>query len=118
MRVLQSFVSGFDLLIEGDQRIDLAGIEGDEKRLLASIAGLQELDGDDRCLGSDGNQFEEPVGGADLAILEPEALRLEDAEELLDDPALLVPRDDAPTVICTGDVVRGDKTPMQRLDVG
>ena len=43
---------------------------------------------------------------------------LEDPEELLDDPALLVPFDDAPGVVCSGDAMRGEKAPVQRLDAG
>src|SRR5258708_962143 len=118
MRVFQPLAFGFELLIEGRQCGDLVGVEDHGDALPATVARLQELDGNDRGLGSDGNQFEKPVGGADLAIFEPEALCLEDAEELLDDPALLVPFDDAPGVVCPGDAMRGEKAPVQRLDAG
>src|SRR5689334_10309987 len=111
MRVLQPFAPGFELLIEGRKRGDLAGGEGNVDRLWAAVAPLQELDGDDGRLGGDGDQFEEPRGGADLTVFEPEALRLEDAEDLLDDPALFVPFDDAPGILCIGDPVRGEKPP-------
>ncbi|MBO4222753.1 hypothetical protein [Bradyrhizobium neotropicale] len=55
------FGSGFELLIEGGKRGDLAGGEGDVDRLWAAVPRLQELDGDDGSLGGDGDQFEEPV---------------------------------------------------------
>src|SRR5215813_5206139 len=87
-------------------------------RLLAAVTCLQELDGDDGGLGGDGNQFEEPVGGTDFTVFELEALRLKDAEELLNDPALLVPFDNAPGVLCTGKKMRCEKPPMQRFDTG
>src|SRR5690242_17734510 len=118
MWVFQPFGSGFELLIEGGKRGDLAGGEGDVDRLWAAVPRLQELDGDDGSLGGDGDQFEEPVSRADLTVFELEALCLKDAEELLDDPALFVPFDDAPSVLCIGDPMRGEKPPMQRLDPG
>src|SRR5690242_6891745 len=98
MRVSEPFAPGLDLLIEGSKRGDLACVEGNMGGLLAAVARLQQLDGDDGSFGGDGDQLEEPVGGADLAVFEPEALRLEDAEELLDDPTLFVPFDDLPGV--------------------
>ena len=53
--------------------------------------------------------FEKPVGGGDLAVFKPEALGLEDPEELLDQPAALVPFDDAPSLFCIGCGVRGER---------
>src|SRR4029077_20975647 len=55
---------------------------------------------------------------ADLTVFELEALCLEDAEELLNDPALLVPFDNAPSVFYTGKTMRCEKPPMQRFDIG
>jgi len=83
-----------------------------------TIARLQELDGNDRRLGGDRDQLEEPVGGGDLAVFEPEALRLEDAEELLDQPAPLVPFDDAPGLFCIRHWMSGEKPPAQWLGAG
>src|SRR5215475_5241839 len=96
IRVLQSFCPGLELSIEDGQGGNLVGGEDQMDRLLAAVPCLQELDGDDGGLGGDGNQFEEPVGGTDFTVFELEALRLKDAEELLNDPALLVPFDNAP----------------------
>src|ERR1700730_9447360 len=97
MRVLEAFTFGLEILVEGAERCDLVGIEGEPDGLMATaIARLQELEGNDCRLGGDRDQLEEPVGGGDLAVFEPEALCLEDAEELLDQPASLVPFDDAP----------------------
>ena len=101
MGVSEPFAFGFEILVEGGERCDLVGIEGEPNAAAGcAVARLQELDGDDRSLGGDGDQLEKPVGGGDLAVFEPEALGLEDAEELLDDPALLVPFDDAPGIFC------------------
>lgn len=70
MRVFEPFALGFEILVEGDERCDLVGIEGKPDGLMvAAIARLQELDGDDRCLGGDRDQLEEPLGGADLGCL-------------------------------------------------
>jgi len=101
MRIPEPFAFGFDILIEGGERCDLVPIEGKVDRLLAAaIPRLQELDGNDGGFGSDGDELEKPVGGGDLAVFEPEALGLEDAEELFDQPAPLVPIDDAPGFFC------------------
>src|SRR3979409_2288746 len=119
MRVLEPFALSLEILVEGDERCDLVGIEGKPDGLMATaIARLQELDGDDRRLGGDRDQLEEPVGGGDLAVFELEALRLEDAEELLDQPASLVPFDDAPGVFRIRHAVCGEKAPMQWFDTG
>src|ERR1019366_10640733 len=83
--------------------------------MAAAIAGLQELEGEDHRLGGDRDQLEEPVGGSDLAVFELEALGLEDAEELLDQPAPLVPFDDAPGLFCSCHQMSGEKPPVQWL---
>ena len=116
MRVPEPFAPGFEPLIEGSKCGDLACVEGNMGGLLATVARLQQLDGDDGGFGGDGDQLEEPLGGADLAVFEPEAVCLEDAEELLDDPALFIPFDDLPGVLRIGDPMSGEKPPMQRLD--
>src|SRR4029453_6553362 len=82
MWVLEPFAFGFNILVEGGERCDFVRIEGEVDRLLAAaIPPLQELDWNDGGFGSDGDELEEPVGGGDLAVFEPEALGLEDAEE-------------------------------------
>src|ERR1022692_4789602 len=102
MGVPEPFALGFEISVEGGERCDAIGVEGEPDGLMATaIACLQELDGDDRRLGGDRDQLEEPVGGGDLAVFELEALGLEDAEELLDQPAPLVPFDDAPGLFCS-----------------
>ena len=113
MRILEAFTLGLEILVEGSERCDLIGIEDQPDGLMTTaIARLQELDGDDRCLGGDRDQLEEPLGGADLAVFEPEALRLEDAEELLDQPAPLVPFDDAPGLFYIRHRMSGEKPPV------
>ena len=102
-------------MIEGSERRDLVRFEREVDRLLATaITRLQELDCNDGGFGSDGDQLEEPVGGGDLTVFEPEALGLEDAEELLDQPALLVPINDTPGLFCIRHRVGGEKPPVQR----
>ena len=55
MRVFEPFVPGLELLIEGGKCGNLAGVEGDVNGLLAAVARLQELDGDDGRLCGDGD---------------------------------------------------------------
>src|SRR4051794_35157485 len=119
MRVPEPFTLGFEILVEGSERCDLVGIECElDGLMVTAIAGLQKLDGDDCRLGRDRDQLEEPVGGGDLAVFEFEALGLEDAEELLDQPAPLVPFDDPPRLFCVRDWMSGEKPPVQRLYAG
>ena len=119
MRVPETLALGLEILVEGGERCDLTGIEGKADGLMAvSVARLQELDGDDRSLGGDRDQLEQPVGGGDLAVFQLQTLGLEDAEELLDQPAPLVPFDDAPGLLCRGHGVCGEKPPVQRLGAG
>ena len=54
----------------------------------------------------------------ELAILDAEALGFEDAEELLDGPALPVPIDDLPGRPGVSDGVGGQQPPMYWLDAG
>jgi hypothetical protein len=54
VRVLKPFALGLKILVECSERYDLVGIEGEPGRLMATaIARLQELEGNDRCLGGD-----------------------------------------------------------------
>src|ERR1019366_8676531 len=119
MRVSEPFTLGLEFLVESSERCDLANVKDEPDGLMsAAIAGLQELEGDDRRLGGDRDQLEEPVGGSDLAVFELEALGLEDTEELLDQPALLVPFDDAPSLLLISHRVGGEKPPVQRFCAG
>src|SRR6266850_328067 len=119
MRVPEPFTLGLEISIESGERCYFVSIEDKSHGLIATaIARLQELEGDDRRLGGDRDQLEEPVRGGDLAVFELEALCLEDAEELLDQPAPLVPFDDAPGFFCIRHGVSGEKPPVQRLGAG
>ena len=116
MRVLEPFALSLEVVVEGGERRDLVRIEGEVDRLLAAaIPRLQELDGNDGGFGSDRDELEEPIGGGDLAVFEPEALGLENPEELLDQPALLVPINDTPSLFCIRHRMGGKKSPVQRL---
>src|SRR5205085_3660048 len=110
------FAFALELMVEGGEGCKLICAEHQTRRLLAAaIARLQELDGDDRGFGRDGDELEEAIGGGDLAVFELEPLGLEHAEELLDQPAPFVPFDDAPGVLHARDRMGGEKPPMQRL---
>src|SRR5512134_1732953 len=113
MWILEPFAFGFDILVEGGERSNFVCIEGEVDRLsAAAIPRLQELDGNDGGFGGDCDQLEEPVSGGDLTVFEPEALGLEDSEELLDQPALLVPIDDTPSLFCIRHRMGGEKPPV------
>src|SRR6185437_4348303 len=114
MRVSEPFALGFEIAVEGGESNDLFGIEGDPGELaIMAIACLHELEGDDCRLGCNRDQLEKPLGSLKLAVLEPEALRFEDAEELLDQPPPLVPFDDAPCFFCRRHRVRREQPPVQ-----
>jgi hypothetical protein len=53
----------------------------------------------------------------ELAVLQLQPLRFHHPEQLLDDPAKLVPTDNLPGGGCIGDLVRGQQPPVQRLHV-
>src|SRR5881397_4232869 len=60
--VPQALALGLEVLVEGGKGCDLVCLEGKPRWLLATtIARLQELDGDDRRLGRDGDELEEAV---------------------------------------------------------
>ena len=119
MRISEPFALGFEIAIEGGERRDFVSIEGNPDGLtVTAITGLHELKSDDRRFGRDHNQLKKALGGSDLAVFEPEALRLENAEELLDQPAPFVPFDDAPGLFCSRHRMRREQPPVQRLDAG
>src|SRR5258707_573980 len=87
------------LIEQGDER-DLVGCEGEAGGPpVGAGAGLYELHDDGGGFGGDGDQLAEAVGGGELAVFDAQSLELEGAEELLDDPALLVPSDDLPGLV-------------------
>src|SRR5260370_891664 len=119
MRVFEPFTLDLEILVEGGEGCDVVGIEGKPDGLMVTaIARLQELDSDACGLGGDRDQLEEPLGGRDLAVFEIEALRLEDAAELRDQPATLVPFHDAPGLFCIRHRMSSEKPPVQRLCTG
>src|SRR6185369_12674047 len=99
------------------ERVDLARGEGDLGRLAGrAVAGVHQLHGEAGRVGGDRGELEEAVGVLDLAVLEPEPLLLERAEELLDGPAPPVPIDNAPGRRVVLDRMRRQKPPFDRLD--
>src|SRR5258707_5546381 len=94
--------------IDGGQGIDLAAIEGRGGwQIGPTVARLQELDSDGGRLCGHGDKLEENLGTVELAVLDAQALALEDAEELLDGPPQPVPVDDLPSCCVIGGLVRG-----------
>src|SRR2546421_4011043 len=55
---------------------------------------FRSLDDDGCGFGGDGDKLHEPLGGLQLTVFDAQALGFHRTEELLDDPALLVPGDD------------------------
>ena len=109
----------FVLAIESRQRGHLA-VGKDEAGGFGvpAVPGLGELKCDGGGLDGDCGKLEQPLGGVELTVLEPQALLFEDAEELLDVPARLVPIDDAPGASGIAEVMGRQKTPVQRFGIG
>jgi hypothetical protein len=68
-------------------------------------------------LGRGGGKLDQAVGGRDLAVLQLQALRFHHPEQLLDNPAILVPPNHLPGLRRIGDLMRGHQPPMQWLDI-
>src|SRR6266849_5178183 len=79
---------------------------------ILTIAGLNELNDDGCGFGRDGHQLHQPIGGFKLAVLDLQALAFHRAEELLDDPAPLVPGDDLPGLVEAFDPMGRQQEPM------
>src|SRR5262249_56093640 len=98
MRVLLQYGFALEFGVECVECADFRLAECDLGLLIAvSVACLEELDRDGSCLCRDGDELEQAVGGGKLTVFEFEPLSFEHAEQLFDDPALLVPVDHAPT---------------------
>ena len=104
--------------VGGIENCDLVLRKGDTSRVVTpAVVRLMELESNGSCLGGDGGQFDEPLCGGELTVFQPEALQLQQTPELLDDPALLVPMDDAPSSGGVGNVMGGEQPPVQGLGI-
>src|SRR5882724_10949489 len=100
----------------GFKNFNLVYREGDAGVFVTfAVARLLELESDSRCLGGDCGQLDQALGGGKLTVFEPETLQLQQTPQLLDDPALLVPMDDAPSSRGIGNVMGGEQPPVQTL---
>ena len=61
--------------VQGVEHRYLGLREGIGRGLRASVARLSQLQGDAGGLGGDRGQFHQPVGGFELAVLEPQSIR-------------------------------------------
>ena len=97
--VLLELGPAFQGFIDGLEHFDL--VRRERKfgwQFFTAISGLNELD-DDTCRpGGDRHEFDQAFSAVELAILDAQTLALQRAKELFDDPALLVPGDDPPSI--------------------
>lgn len=84
---------------------------------MLAVAFLGELNIDTRRLGRQGSQLHQPIRGRELTVLQLQALRLHQAEQLFDHPSRLIPFDDLPGFGRISDFMRGQQAPVQRLDI-
>jgi hypothetical protein len=106
--VLLSVSLAFECRIERRKGFNLRLSENVGGRdLMFAVAFLGELNIDAGCFGGDGGQFDQSVGGAKLAVFQLQPLRFHHSEQLLDDPARLIPIGDLPRLRRIGDAVRG-----------
>src|SRR5215217_4176965 len=116
MRVLLKLCPAFHGFVDGGKYFDFFGREGAfDRQLFATIAGLNELNDDTCCFSGDRHELDQGLGAFDLTVLDSQALVLERAKELFDDPALLVPGDDPPSIGRIGDRMSGQEQPMNGL---
>src|SRR5207302_1300050 len=99
--------------VDGLEGIDLFGREDKLGwQLLAAVAGLNKLNDGAGGFSGDRHKLDEAFGGFQLTVLDAQTLALHRPEELLDDPAQLVPGDDFPSVGDTFNRMRGQEPPM------
>src|SRR6266702_4750728 len=116
MRIFLKLGLALQVFVDRVEHFDFFGRESKACwKHLATIAGLNELDDDGCRFGGDGHQLHKPIGGFKLAVLDLQALGFHRTEELLDDPALLVPGDDLPGIGDAADWMGGQQEPMDGL---
>ncbi len=112
MVVLLELGAAFQGFIDGLERVDLVRREHKfGRQFFTAIAGLDKLDDETCHSGGDRHQFDQAFSAVELTILDAQTLALQRAEELLDDPALLVPETirQASAAVATGWVVRSNQ---------
>src|SRR6266852_1216135 len=112
MMVLLELSPAFQGFVDCLERFDLVRRKDKFVReLFAAIAGLNELDDDTGHSGGDRHQFDQAFSAVELTVLDAQALALQRAKELFDDPALLVPGDDPPGIGGGGNRMSGQEQP-------
>ena len=96
MRVLLPRCRAAVLRVQRLESAEFVGSEGKASRLAAApVARLQQLQADHCGVSGYGDEFEQSLGGLDLAVFEAQSLFLEQPKQLFDDPSRPVPIDDA-----------------------
>jgi transposase len=85
------------------------------RHMVGAVATLRQLDVDAGRFGRRGGELHQPLRRGDLAVLQLQPLRLDHPEQLLDNPAKLVPADNLPGSCRVCDCVGGQQPPVQRL---
>ena len=108
--------AAFHGFVDGTERLDLFRREGKfSRQFFAAVAGLNQLNDDTCRSGGDRHELDQAFSALDLTILDAQTLALQRAKELFDDPALLVPGDDPPSVCGGGDRMSSQEQPMNGL---
>ena len=95
MRIFLLLGSALDRRVDSFQGRHLVLGEGQAGRFVAApVMGLHQLEGERGGLGGNRRELQQPLGAGNLAVFELQSLRLQNAKELLNDPAQLVPSDD------------------------
>ena len=76
---------------------------------------MRQLQVDARRLDGNCGEFLQTLGSGDLAVFELQSLRLDQAKQLFDAPALAIHLDNAPSLGRVGDLMGGQQPPVQRL---
>src|SRR5258707_6260047 len=113
MRIFLKLGFALQVFIDRIKHLDLFAGEGKAcGKHIVTIAGLNELNDDSCGFGCDGHQPYQPLGGFKLAVLDLQSLVFHRAEELLNDPAPLVPGDDLPGRRNAVDLMGRQQEPM------
>src|SRR6266446_5663932 len=116
MVVLLKLGPTFQGLVDGPECFDLFRREDESGRqFFATVARLNELNDDTCHFGGDRYQLDQAFGAFELAFLNAQTLVLQRTKQLFDDPALLVPGDDPPSIGGGSDRMSGQEQPMNGL---
>ena len=116
MVILLPLGAAFKRRAECRESVDLGFGECIGRRhVIGAVATLGQLDVDAGRFRRHRGELHQPVCRGDLAVLQLQSLRFHHPEQLLDDPATLVPSDNFPCRRRVSDRMRGQQPPMQRF---